>query len=739
MQLKEIIIENIRSHKKFTFVPKEKGITAINGENGAGKSTILNAFAWSLFGTKINGQKNKELIRDGVDPKVEKVRATSIIVVGNQRYKVQRTIIDNSGTVECRVYSQSIEENSVWTFEVGPSVKYAEAYIRKVLNTDEKGFLTSTFIQQKQVDQIIDSTPKDRGQVIEKLIGVSAITEGLALGREEKRALQKAASILKTDDSLEEATEKVKKQRDLVKNLLKEAEELSENFNNIKTSSKNLQTEYDKETTLQADRDILENKLNINKEKYKLLQKQLDQQLAFVENTRLKRGRKVPIELIQENYDSMRSQISNKNIELLKYKQEYNNLKENYDSTLNLEDLESRQEELEKLKPLKDEELENLNTELILLKAKNKSNKDLVSLLEKGEGKCTLCGHPFENPKEELAKHQAELENIKYRVKALKAPYKELTNDIKSIESELSNIKDSIQKVKQQNLNKDRIKELEKNIKALSVTIDSDKAELDIITNKLLTARAEADKQKMLATAKAQIKDTEGQLKELSKLISNLEEQILDSKALSKSDYRSLGSKLKESINNRDKVSRNLYEKQHQIELEKERAKTLYNNYLACKHAHEEYKKVTDQLKVIKLSNDLLTKFKAERIKTSIPALTKIASEILAKFTNGKFVELILNEKFEAFVVTDKQIKSSINRLSGGELSAAAIALRLAIALFLSEDNENLLILDEVLVSMSEDRSESILETISSLTKSQVIFIAHNVAINQFADKVIQL
>lgn len=99
MQLKEVIIENIRSHKKFKFVPKEKGITAINGENGAGKSTILNAFAWSLFGTKINGQKNKELIRDGVDPKVEKVRATSIIVVGNQRYKVQRTIIDNSGTV----------------------------------------------------------------------------------------------------------------------------------------------------------------------------------------------------------------------------------------------------------------------------------------------------------------------------------------------------------------------------------------------------------------------------------------------------------------------------------------------------------------------------------------------------------------------------------------------------------------------------------------------------------------
>ena len=40
---------------------------------------------------------------------------------------------------------------------------------------------------------------------------------------------------------------------------------------------------------------------------------------------------------------------------------------------------------------------------------------------------------------------------------------------------------------------------------------------------------------------------------------------------------------------------------------------------------------------------------------------------------------------------------------------------------------------------MSSDRSQLILETITSLTNAQIILIAHNDGINSFADKVVHL
>ena len=62
MILKKVIIENIRSHEYLEFEPASIGVTAISGENGAGKSTIVDAFSWSLFGTRLHGLRNKNYI-----------------------------------------------------------------------------------------------------------------------------------------------------------------------------------------------------------------------------------------------------------------------------------------------------------------------------------------------------------------------------------------------------------------------------------------------------------------------------------------------------------------------------------------------------------------------------------------------------------------------------------------------------------------------------------------------------
>lgn len=50
MHVKRVELDNIKSHAHCTFT-FERGTTAITGENGAGKTTILEAIAWALFDT----------------------------------------------------------------------------------------------------------------------------------------------------------------------------------------------------------------------------------------------------------------------------------------------------------------------------------------------------------------------------------------------------------------------------------------------------------------------------------------------------------------------------------------------------------------------------------------------------------------------------------------------------------------------------------------------------------------
>ena len=737
MILKKVIIENIRSHEYLEFEPASIGVTAISGENGAGKSTIVDAFSWSLFGTRLHGLRNKNYIREGVDAKEKTVQVTSYIRVGNTDFMIKRKITSNEGACECKVFSYN-EEIGDWEFESGPAVTHAESFIRSILNIDEKGFLSSVFIQQKQVDQIVSASPTERGQVIEKLIGVSAITESTKLAREESRALQRAADIIQPG-SLEDEKAKVDEFKIKVTTAKDNLKEVEETLKTLEQELVVLRATEQAETELQNHLDSLNTSLdNVKKDDSYLKENLKNYTKILKDNSEISIDYKLK-EIIEEELSeslekekAIQNELNNINIQITRYASlfeetlNYDEIKAAYDEiTDNYNDLMSKKSVLDEA--------------LMGLKVKVKSVKQHLELLKSGAAECPVCGHPILNPEEEFKKHTEEQNENKKEFKQIKEELTELEEAISKIGNDKTQYEALLEKATEQVNSVDNFKKAKENKQTKEAKLNSIQLVINKNREQLADINANEKHRDLINTAKEQVTISEQRLKDNKKERARLEKEISTLNVLPKSTYKVLLNNLKEKEDLLVKTNIQKASLDGELKLIVEQAKQAVQDYKRCKEASENYERLHNQITIMNLTNQSLIKFKEQRIKNSIPELTDIASEILARFTDNKFTQLILTDKFETFVVTENNVKRPVSQLSGGELSAAAIALRLAIALFLNNGQQHLLILDEVLTAMSSDRSQLILETITSLTNAQIILIAHNDGINSFADKVVHL
>lgn len=737
MILKKVIIENIRSHEYLEFEPASIGVTAISGENGAGKSTIVDAFSWSLFGTRLHGLRNKNYIREGVDAKEKTVQVISYIRVGNTDFMIKRKITSNEGACECKVFSYN-EEIGDWEFESGPAVTHAESFIRSILNIDEKGFLSSVFIQQKQVDQIVSASPTERGQVIEKLIGVSAITESTKLAREESRALQRAADIIQPG-SLDDEKAKVEEFKIKVTTAKDNLKEVEETLKTLEQELVVLRATEQAETELQNHLDSLNTSLdNVKKDDSYLKENLKNYTKILKDNSEISIDYKLK-EIIEEELSeslekekAIQNELNNINIQITRYTSlfeetlNYDEIKAAYDEiTDNYNDLMNKKSVLDEA--------------LMGLKVKVKSVKQHLELLKSGAAECPVCGHPILNPEEEFKKHTEEQNENKKEFKQIKEELTELEEAISKIGNDKTQYEALLEKATEQVNSVDDFKKTKENKQTKEAELNSIQLVINKNREQLADINANEKHRDLINTAKEQVTISEQRLKDNKKERARLEKEISTLNVLPKSTYKVLLNNLKEKEDLLVKTNIQKASLDGELKLIVEQAKQAVQDYKRCKEASENYERLHNQITIMNLTNQSLIKFKEQRIKNSIPELTDIASEILARFTDNKFTQLILTDKFETFVVTENNVKRPVSQLSGGELSAAAIALRLAIALFLNNGQQHLLILDEVLTAMSSDRSQLILETITSLTNAQIILIAHNDGINSFADKVVHL
>ena len=180
-RIKQVELNNFRSHEHFVFTPKVEGVTALRGRNGSGKTSIVSAVAWALYGTKPSGvSKNLDLRRKDAQ-KDDKTSVTVTLLIGDDAYIIQRRM-KNTGATEADIWVET--ENSEQKHVAGPAARDTTEHVQRLLGMDESGFETAVYFAQKQGDAFVASKPNERRTIVEKITGIS----GVSLALEENKA-----------------------------------------------------------------------------------------------------------------------------------------------------------------------------------------------------------------------------------------------------------------------------------------------------------------------------------------------------------------------------------------------------------------------------------------------------------------------------------------------------------------------------------------------------------------------
>jgi len=783
MQIERLRLVNFRQHEDTELV-LGAGLTGIIGPNGVGKTTLLEAVAWALYGADAARGTRDTIRRRGAGPR-STVRVELDFLLGPHRYRVQR------GLNGAELYQDADPA------PIANSLQSVTEKVGRLLGMTREEFFNTYFTGQKQLAVMAAMKPVERAQFLSRVLGFDRLQlaqERLRERRVEVRArLQALEAALPDPAALEEESRVVVERLDRAGREEGAAQATLAAADRHRSESEprwlELQSQRESVAKLEGDLRLAEHRVTAARDRFQ----QLDRDLVEANEARGKlegmqaalgpiaelRAERQQLEVLAEAHS--RRQVAE--AQLIETRMGLERLAARAlklpaadlleEGRLRVETLTRRQQELA-------EQLEEKRTAWVrdLQDARTKRTtlvdqyKDLKEQLERitaagADGACPTCARPlgkeydnvlgvldrqlqdvlfngtyFKTRIEQLSLEPAELREMEREREALDRSLLEATTQLGRLQAQAQ--EGPAIRSEETRLNA-RIAELGQvltsapagYVPARHAEVRRLLAELEPVALSAERFRAAAERGERLVTEAEAAEKTLSEREEQTRV---LREQLA---ALGFSEAVFLQAREAWESADRGRREAELSIVRARAErLAAEEARARVDERRAERARREEEARVVSRQ--LALHNELdraFTDLRTDLNQQLRPDLSELASGFLRDLTNGRYAELELDEDYVATIIEGGEPKPVI---SGGEEDISNLALRLAISQMIADragQPLSLLVLDEIFGSLDEEHRGAVVDLLRSLADRfpQVILITHIDSVRDGFDRVVRV
>ena len=782
MRLNRIALSNFRQHAD-TRIDFDAGLTGIIGPNGSGKTTVLEALAWAIYGNTA-ARGTRESIRFNRAAARATVRVELDFELAGHRYRVVR------GLTNAELYLDGAAT------PIANSISGVTDILTRKLGMTRDEFFNTYFTGQKDLSVMAAMKPAERAQFLSHVLGyerlrdaqkilrghltelrsqITGIQQGMpdadVVGKQLEDARRRLASTARATQAARDARgraqavlervrpkwELAQREREALQALLAELRVAEGEEAGLARDAERLARELGGIAAAKAERDALATEL--------IPYAVLHAEFQHLEVLAREDGRRQSLVASRALLEDELAKLHERRARL----DTAPRLEE--EATLALHEKRASLEELDgKVEARRTEwvrdkqEAETKRQALRDQYAELKQQRDRLAAAGE-DGACPTCARPLKGTmRTVLELLDGQLETVlvdgnyyKGRMEQLlemPADLRELderrrvvADDVKGLERRLFKVQHAVQELAQLGgeiaAKSDRVAALRSDLETIPagydpVRHDLVRRELDRLMPldaKATRLSAQIEREPALLRERAQLHDAEAALRarvtdlRARQSALNVSEQLYAA-------LRDEHTKASDDMHAADLAAATAESELASAELAEAQARRaaaelaerlrLLGELNVRKRLHEELDRAYTDLR-----NDLNFQLR--------PELSELASGFLNDLTGGRYTELELDDQYNVVVLEDAMPKPVI---SGGEEDLANLVLRLAISQMIAERSGqpfSLLVLDEIFGSLDDAHRASVLELLRGLHDrfEQVILITHIESVRDMLDQVV--
>ena len=166
---------------------EELRVACLTGDNGNGKSALLDALTWVLWGktraSSVGSVSEDDLIRLGA----EEAEVRLEFELNDQRYRVVKKRRKGKSASASDWQLAQCDDAGVWVPIGGNSQREIGRQIVQLLNMEYDTFLNSAYLQQGKADEFTRQTPAKRKGILGEILGLNRYDRLEAMAKEKYR------------------------------------------------------------------------------------------------------------------------------------------------------------------------------------------------------------------------------------------------------------------------------------------------------------------------------------------------------------------------------------------------------------------------------------------------------------------------------------------------------------------------------------------------------------------------